>query len=203
MDGGNRHLSILATCLAFITVTVVFLVLVKSGYRQQRRIQEHRDALARLVEGLEAKRQSYEKEREGLKNDPVFVEREARRLLGYMRPGEKVIETPPPTSPPKPTAGAPYKQVQPPLLQRVRGWVGTWQMTLAVILVILVALAVGLGFGGGWRTTRPLTSEPFLQLPVEPPPPPSRIPKRSAEPLPGSAPKPPADAPPQRGDSNP
>jgi cell division protein FtsB len=149
----NRSMSILVTCLILIGAAALFAVLVQSGFREQRRAEERRDQLARLVEQLEVKKLSLEKEREGLQGDPAFVEREARRLLGYIKEDEKAIERPPAQPSGGPGEGgkegeAPRQAALRPWLEQMRGFIGTWQMTLAVVIVILIALAVAWGFGG-------------------------------------------------------
>ncbi len=156
----DRHVSILVTCLVFIGLGALFAVLVQSGIREQKRAREQRDALARLVEQLTARKESFEKEREGLQNDPVFIEREARRLLGYIKSGERSVRKPAATAvEAQPDPKAPYDRVPRPFVENVRGWVGAWQMALAVALVILVAVAVGLGFGGRWRAGGPASQD--------------------------------------------
>jgi len=156
MDIRDRHTRILITCLVFIGVGALFTVLVKSGFQQQRRTQEQRDYLARLVQQLDAQKQALEKEREGLQNDPVFVEREVRRLLGYIREGEKPVKRPegPSAVKPPPEPG-PSPQAPRNVAAKVRQWVGMGQMAVAVILVILVALVAGIGFGGRWKSSVP------------------------------------------------
>jgi hypothetical protein len=108
------------------------------------------------VQQLEARKAALEKERDGLANDPVYVEREARRLLGYVKEDEKAVDRPPlPLNTGWKEEGAPVERGPRPWIEHVRGWIGTWHMTLAVILAILVALAAAFAFGGHWRTSAP------------------------------------------------
>ena len=159
MDNKDRHTSILITCLVFIGVGTLFAVLVKSGFQQQRRAQEQRDYLARMVQQLDAQKQSLEKEREGLQNDPVFVEREVRRLLGRSREGEKPVARLQGTASAEKPAPQPAPAPEPRgrMVQQMRHLMDRTQMAVAVILVILVALAVGIGFGGRGK---PSVAEP-------------------------------------------
>ena len=167
MEVKDRNLRILVTCLVFIAVGALFTVGVKSGYQQQRRAEEQRDYWTRIARDLNAEKEALEKEREGLQNDPVFIEREARRLLGYIRENEKPVDAPrgprqvPPQ--PEPPSYPDARQLGP----KLRNLVGMGQMGVAVALVILVALGVGLGFGGRWKTSVPET--PKDELPAVPP----------------------------------
>ncbi|MSU33690.1 MAG: septum formation initiator family protein [Pedosphaera sp.] len=64
-----------------------YLPLLKSNQARRAELQrkvEFRDSLAATNRMLEARNQA-------LKNDPKTVERTAREVLGYARPGEKVV----------------------------------------------------------------------------------------------------------------
>jgi len=99
----RRHL------LTYVLLAGSFVLLVnalvgENGYLATLRARHEYDALADSIKRLERENQQYREQVEQLKSDPNALEETARRVLGFVRPGETVVivRDVPPTPPTPP-----------------------------------------------------------------------------------------------------
>jgi hypothetical protein len=71
-----------------VAIVIVFSVIITKKRDDRRSLEIRQENLAEKVAYFKKKNPELKKENEGLVNDPIQVEREARESLGYIKPGE-------------------------------------------------------------------------------------------------------------------
>ncbi len=82
-----RRRFIITFCIV-VAIVIVFSVIITKKRDDRRSLEMRQENLAEKVAYFKKKNSELEKENEGLVNDPIQVEREARESLGYIKPGE-------------------------------------------------------------------------------------------------------------------
>ena len=84
-DGRAGFLSFALLCFAIL---VFFTISILGRARERRRVETLQARLEHQVALLERRRAELVRQKRGLLRDPVFIEGEIRRQLGFRRPGE-------------------------------------------------------------------------------------------------------------------
>ena len=141
---GLRPTLFLVVLTMIATTGAVWLAL-NSSVREARALADQVERLRREVADLEQRHAELLALREGLERDPLVIEREMRRTLGLVRPGEAVIVDPIPPAPPPPEAPVPS----------ALDW-----LRLAIYAVVgLLALSIPLLLIASARPTPPVNQE--------------------------------------------
>ncbi len=82
-----RRCFIITFCIV-VAIVIVFSVIITKKRDDRRTLEMRQENLAKRVAYFKKKNSELEKENNGLVNDPIQVEREARESLGYIKPGE-------------------------------------------------------------------------------------------------------------------
>jgi len=82
-----RRRFIITFCIV-VAIVIVFSVIITNKRDDRRSLEMRQENLAEKVAYFKKKNSKLEKENDGLINDPIQVEREARESLGYIKPGE-------------------------------------------------------------------------------------------------------------------
>ncbi len=80
----------LITFCIVVSIVIIFSAFVTQKREERRALEAKQKRLTEKVAYFKKKNSELEKKNDGLVNDPIQVEREARESFGYIKPGETI-----------------------------------------------------------------------------------------------------------------